>query len=217
MNMVKTDMGAYYAARANDYEEIYDKPERQEELALLREKVCEALHGHDVLEIACGTGYWTAQFAPAAASVLATDINPEMIAVARAKGLPADKVRFALADAFDLDVEGKYSACFAGFLWSHVKRQEQSGFLEHLREKLGKDTLLVLLDNSYVEGSNTPIARTDAEGNTYQIRRLPNGDRHEVLKNFPTDSALRKKLAASVKEIRIVRLEHYWMLTGRLK
>lgn len=217
MNMVKTDMGAYYAARASDYEEIYDKPERQAELALLREKVRETLRGHDVLEIACGTGYWTAQLAPAVASVLATDINPDMIAVAQAKGLPADKVRFALADAFDLDVEGKYSACFAGFLWSHVKRQEQAGFLEHLREKLGKDSLLVLLDNSYVEGSNTPIARTDSEWNTYQIRRLPNGDRYEVLKNFPTDSALRKKLAASVKEIRIVRLEHYWMLTGRLK
>ena len=217
MNTVKTDMGAYYAARASHYEEIYDKPERQDELALLREKVCDTLRGHDVLEIACGTGYWTAQYAAAAASVLATDINPEVIAVARARGLPADKVQFALGNAFALDVDGKYSACFAGFLWSHVKRQEQAGFLEHLREKLGKDTLLVLIDNSYVEGSNTPIARTDPEGNTYQIRRLPNGERYEVLKNFPTDSALRKKLAAAVKDIRIVRLEHYWMLTGRLK
>ena len=217
MNTVKTDMAAYYAARASHYEEIYDKPERQAELALLREKVRETLHGHHVLEIACGTGYWTAQFAPAAASVLATDINPEVIAVARAKGLPADKVQFALADAFEVDVDRKYSACFAGFLWSHVKRQEQAGFLAHLREKLGKDTLLVLIDNSYVEGSNTPIARTDLEGNTYQIRRLPNGERYEVLKNFPTDSALRKKLAGAVTEIRILRLEHYWMLTGRLK
>jgi SAM-dependent methyltransferase len=217
MNMVKTDMAAYYAARASHYEEIYDKPERQEELVLLQEKVRDTLRGHDVLEIGCGTGYWTAQFAPEAASVLATDINPEVLAVARGKGLPADKVQFALGNAFELNVGGKYSACFAGFLWSHVKRQEQAGFLEHLREKLGKDTLLVLIDNSYVEGSNTPIARTDLEGNTYQIRRLPNGERYEVLKNFPTDSALRKKLARAVKEIRIVRLEHYWMLTGRLK
>ena len=217
MNMVKTDMAAYYAARASHYEEIYDKPERKAELALLHEKVRAALHGHDVLEIACGTGYWTAQFASEAASVLATDINPEVLAVAQRKGLPADKVQFALADAFEVDVDRKYSACFAGFLWSHVKRQEQAGFLAHLREKLGKDTLLVLIDNSYVEGSNTPIARTDLEGNTYQIRRLPNGERYEVLKNFPTDSALRKKLAGAVTEIRILRLEHYWMLTGRLK
>jgi SAM-dependent methyltransferase len=217
MNMVKTDMVAYYAARARNYEEIYNKPERQVELALLHEKVRELLHGHQVLELACGTGYWTAQFAAGAALVSATDINPEMLAVARAKGLPADKVRFALGNAFELEVDAKYSACFAGFLWSHVKRQEQAGFLAHLREKLGKDTLLVLIDNSYVEGSNTPIARTDLEGNTYQIRRLPNGDRYEVLKNFPTDSALRKKLAGAVTEIRILRLEHYWMLTGRLR
>jgi SAM-dependent methyltransferase len=217
MNPIKTDMVAYYAQRASYYEEIYDKPERQAELAWLSDKVRDTLRDHDVLEIACGTGYWTARFAAEAASVLATDINPEVIAVARAKNLPADKVKFALANAFDLTVQGTYSACFAGFLWSHIKRQEQEGFLAQLRRKLGKDTLLVLLDNAYVEDSNTPIARTDLEGNTYQIRRLANGDRYEVLKNFPTDSALRKKLAGTVKEIRIVRLEHYWILTGRLK
>jgi len=108
MNMVKTDMAAYYAARASHYEEIYDKPERQAELALLHEKVRDTLRGHDVLELACGTGYWTAQFAPAAASVLATDISPEVLAVARAKGLPVDQVRFALGNAFALDLEGKY-------------------------------------------------------------------------------------------------------------
>ncbi len=73
------------------------------------------------------------------------------------------------------------------------------------------------MDNTYVEGINTTIARTDLEGNTHQIRTLPDGSRQEVLKNFPTDSALRKKFAASAKEIRVVRLEHYWMLTCRLK
>lgn len=213
-----SDSAAYYARRAGTYEqEVYGRPERQADLALLRERVREALRNHRVLEVACGTGYWTAQLAQSAASVLATDINPEMLEAAQAKGLPVDKARFALADALDLQVEGMFSACFAGFWWSHVKRQDQAGFLEQLRAKLGKDTLLVLLDNVYVEGSNTPVARTDLDGNTYQIRTLSDGERYEVLKNFPTDSALRKKMGAAVKDIRIVRLEHYWMLTCRLK
>jgi SAM-dependent methyltransferase len=211
------DLAAYYAKRAGSYEDVYRKPERQADLAILHERVPEALRGQRVLEIACGTGYWTGRIADSAAAVLATDINPEVIEIARAKGLPADKVEFALADAFDLQLDGAFSACFAGFWWSHVKRQDQAGFLARLREKLGKDALLVMLDNVYVEGGSTPIARTDPQGNTYQIRTLPDGERHEVLKNFPSDSALRKKLGAAVKDIRILRLEHYWMLTGRLK
>ena len=75
----------------------------------------------------------------------------------------------------------------------------------------------MLLDNTYVEGSSTSIARTDAEGNTYQIRTAPDGQRYEVIKNFPSDSTLRKKIGSSVREIRIARLEYYWMLTCRLK
>ncbi len=173
--------------------------------------------GHTVLELACGSGYWTEQLAQSAERVLATDINQAMLDIARAKELDTDVVEFAEADANDLQIDGEFTCCFAGFFWSHVLRAEQSGFLEQLRKKLGKDTLLVMLDNVYVDGSSTVIARTDLEGNTFQIRTLANGERHEVLKNFPTDSALRKKLAPSVRDIRILRLEHYWLLTGRLK
>ena len=82
---------------------------------------------------------------------------------------------------------------------------------------MGKDGLLVMIDNTYVEGSNTPIARTDLDGNTYQIRRLDNGERYEVLKNFPTDSTLRKKLGTVLRDIRVLRLEYYWMLSGKFK
>jgi SAM-dependent methyltransferase len=214
---VKTDLAEYYARRAAEYETIYARPERQADLAALRERLRSLIQGQRVLEIACGTGYWTAQIADAAESVLATDIGTEVIAVAQAKSLPADKVRFALADAFDIAPSGDFTACLAGFWWSHVKREEQGAFLQKLRAAIGKDGLLVMMDNTYVEGGSTPIARTDAHGNTYQIRRLANGDRYEVLKNFPSDSALRKSVAASLRDIRILRLEHFWLLSGKFK
>jgi SAM-dependent methyltransferase len=217
MNTEGNELAAYYAKCVGTCEQVYDKPERQADLVALKEKVRDALRGHDVLELACGTGYWTAELAQSAASVLATDINQVMIEAAQTKNLPIETVKFAVADAFNLQVEGTFSACFAGFWWSHVRRQDQPAFLEQLRTKLGKDTYLVLIDNVYAEGSSTSIARTDLDGNTYQIRKLDDGTRHEVLKNFPTDSALRKRMAESVKDIRIFRLEHYWMLTGRLK
>jgi SAM-dependent methyltransferase len=218
MNQDPDDLAAYYAARAGTYEqEVYGRPERQADLAVLKERVRETVRDQRVLEIACGTGYWTGLLAQSAAAVLATEINPAMIEVAQAKALPVDKVGFALADAFDLQIEGTFPVCFAAFWWSHVKRQDQADFLAQLRSQLGKDTLLILIDDVYVEADNEPIARTDLEGNTYQIHTLANGGRHEVLKNFPTDSALRKKMGPHVKDIRIARLEHYWMLTGRLK
>ncbi|MFC3109000.1 class I SAM-dependent methyltransferase [Undibacterium arcticum] len=216
----QADLAHYYAQRAQSYESVYDKPERQADLAQLRQQVAETMRGHDVLELACGTGYWTAQFAASANSVLATDISPELLDIAKAKHLPADKVQFALADVFHLPSDFSqrgFSACFAGFWWSHLKRQDQAGFLADLRAKLGAGSLLVMIDNCYVEGSSSPIARTDLEGNTYQLRSLQDGRRIEVVKNFPSDSTLRKKLGPAVRDIRILRMEYFWMLSCRLK
>ena len=42
-------------------------------------------------------------------------------------------------------------------------------------------------------------------------------ERFELPKNYPADSALRKRLGGDVREIRIERLTYYWMLTCRLK
>lgn len=216
--MITEQLALYYAQVAADYDRVYALPERQDDLDELHELVAGLLDGHRVLEIACGTGYWTETIAQTAASVYATDINPAMLAQAQARGLDADVVSFGELDAFDLPAgAGQYTACFAAGWWSHVKREQQERYLNQLRAKLGKDTLLVLLDSSYVDGSSTVIARTDPEGNTYQIRNAPDGERYEVLKNFPSDSALRKKLAPSVREIRIERLEYYYLLSCRLK
>ena len=216
-NMITDQLAQYYANIAEEYERVYDKPERQEDLEDLREKVADALAGHTVLELACGSGYWTEVIAETADSVLATDINEEMLALARERELP-DNVTFARADAFNLpDDLGTFTAVFAGFWWSHVKKEDQEKYLKQLRAKLGKDVLLVLIDNSYVDGSSTVIARTDLEGNTFQFRTATSGERYEVLKNFPNDSHLRKTFANAAREIRMKRLEYYWFLSCRLK
>ncbi|UTY55716.1 class I SAM-dependent methyltransferase [Massilia sp. erpn] len=214
--MTQETFSQYYAQRAATFDSVYDKPERQADLARLHGRLGELLAGHKVLEIACGTGYWTETIAKTAASVHATDVNPAMLEYAQKRSLP--NTSLALADAWELaPAVGQYTAVFAGFLWSHIRREEQERFLAQLRAKLGKDVLLVVMDNCYVDGSSTVIARTDADGNTFQLRTSPTGERFEVLKNFPTDSYLRKKLAHAVREIRIERLPYYWLLTARLK
>jgi demethylmenaquinone methyltransferase/2-methoxy-6-polyprenyl-1,4-benzoquinol methylase len=73
------------------------------------------------------------------------------------------------------------------------------------------------MDNRFVPGSNTPIVRTDAEGNTYQLRKLENGDEHEVLKNFPSKKEVREIIADLAAEIYWTELQYYWFLTYKLK
>ena len=216
--MITEQSAQFYAKSAQEHDKVYDKPERQHDLAQLRTHVANALRGHVVLELACGTGYWTNIIAASADSVVATDINPEMLALAVSRGLPAGKVKFRVADAWNLpDDLGSFTAVFIGFWWSHVKRELQEKFLAHVRSKVGKDVVIVLADDAYVEGSSPTVARTDLEGNTYQILAAPDGERYEIPKTYPSDSSLRKKLASSVRELKIVRLEYYWMLTARLK
>jgi SAM-dependent methyltransferase len=212
-------MTKYYAQRAGVYEAVYQKPERQVSLQEMQQRVCDALKDKHVLELACGTGYWTERYAPVAAAVLATDINQSMVDVAQGKSYPADRVQFALADTFALPAvtNGQYSACFAGFLWSHIKREEQADVLAQFSKASGKGSLLVLIDNNYVEGKSSTIARTDLEGNTYQLRMQEDGSRVEVVKNFPTDSFLRKRIGLAARDIRIFRNEYFWMLTCVLK
>jgi SAM-dependent methyltransferase len=216
--MITEQSAQFYAKSASNHDRIYDRPERQDDLADMREHVADVLRGHTVLELACGTGYWTRLLAEVADHVVATDINPEMIAMAQLRKLPGDKVTLRVADAYDLPGDlGDFTAVFIGFWWSHVRRDQQEKLLAQVKAKYGNDLLVVLLDDAYVEGSSETVARTDLEGNTYQIRTAPDGERYEIPKSYPSDSALRKKLASSVREIKIVRLEYYWLLSCRLK
>jgi ubiquinone/menaquinone biosynthesis C-methylase UbiE len=208
----------YYAKMAEHYDAVYDTPGREDDLDELCDAVAEALEGHIVLELACGTGFWTEIAAESALSIVATDINENLIELARTRDLPEDQVAFRVADAYNLpDDLGEFTAILAGFWWSHVPRANQEKLLAHWRARFGKDILLVLVDDSYAEGVSPTVARTDLDGNTYQIMTAPDGQRYEVMKNYPADSNLRKKFAGSAREVRVERMEYFWMLRCRLK
>src|SRR5919109_4178747 len=96
------ELEAYYAKRAAEYEKIFQKPERQADLARLRHDIPALFRDERVLEIACGTGYWTPLIAAQAESVLATDYNEETLVIARSKRYPKGNVRFERADAYAL-------------------------------------------------------------------------------------------------------------------
>jgi demethylmenaquinone methyltransferase/2-methoxy-6-polyprenyl-1,4-benzoquinol methylase len=72
------------------------------------------------------------------------------------------------------------------------------------------------MDNSFVEGSSTPISRTDEHGNTYQIRQLADGSRHEILKTFPRELDLRTSLGPWARDVEFVPLTYYWLCRYRV-
>jgi len=208
----------YYRRRAGEYEAIYAKPERQRDLRLLEARVAERLAGRRVLEVACGTGYWTLIAARTAASIVATDAAEEPMRIARSKNYGRTPVRFQLSDAYALDERlGRFDAALAFFWWSHVPLGRIAEFLSSLHARLDPGARVLLMDNTYVDGSSTPIAERDAEGNTYQLRPLADGTQNRVLKNFTTEADLRAHLASHARELHYRALEYYWLLEYTLR
>jgi len=216
--MTAADLVEYYRRRAGEYEAIYAKPERQADLARLRQIVPERLRAGRVLEIACGTGYWTEIMARTAASIVATDIAEEPLRLAREKSFPQGRVQCRIADAYELQSGlGSFNAAFAGFWWSHVPHGRLAAFLGSLHARLEAGARVLLIDNRYVEGSSTPLCGRDADGNTYQLRRLADGSETRLLKNFPSEDELLGSLSPHAAAFSYQALDYYWLVEYRLK
>jgi SAM-dependent methyltransferase len=237
---ITESMRDYYAQRAAYYERVYFKPERQDDLRAIEAWLPAQFAGRRVLEIACGTGWWTQHGARDALSWLATDLNPETLAVARSKPMPPS-VRLARLDAYTFaelheltlgaaaapgaapfdaaGAEGRrpFDAAFAGCWWSHVPLARLPGWLNLLHGQLQSGARVVMLDNRFVPTSSTPLSRRDEAGNTYQQRPLDDGSTHEVLKNFPTPEEALALLGPRAQDAQWVAYPHYWVLSYTLK
>ena len=206
----------YYHKRLTEYEAIYAKPERQADLQKLVAQLQADVAHCSVLELACGTGWWTERLASHAASWTATDADPgalDIIGHKSIRGVTGTRI----LNAYQPDVSTQVDCVFAAHWYSHLKFEECQQFFKSVAQCLKPGGRLIMLDNQYVLGSSTPISRTDADGNTYQTRPLKDGSSHEVLKNFPTHAQL---LAASQPDFQpqpfasdlTLNIAHYWYL-----
>jgi SAM-dependent methyltransferase len=212
--MTADDMRQYYARRAQEYERIYERPERQAELTRLKRAIEETFAGCHVLDIACGTGYFSQCAAHRALSLSGIDANEETLAIARAKQMP--NARFDIGDAYAIPrSDRRYGGGLITFWWSHVPRQRLAEFLAGVQGALAPGAPVLVVDNLYVQGNSTPVSHTDPEGNTYQERRLRSGERYEVMKNFPASAELEAWGARFGTEVAVTSLTYFWMLQYR--
>ena len=217
MTHSSAELHAYYASRAPYYDAVYLKAERREDIAFLSRHLPERLAGKEVIEVACGTGYWTQHIAPAVSRMVATDGTAEPLEFARLRP-GAEKVVFEQADAYALPADlGQFSAAFAGLWFSHIPVAARVPFLHGLHERMRPGARILFIDNNEVQLRDFPIAETDGDGNTYQHRKLRDGSMHRVLKNFPSESELRALLSPFASSITFRSLQNFWLAEYALR
>ena len=211
MKQKNTDLTSYYAKRAAEYDAIYLKPERQADLKAAASILKDIFRGKEVLEIACGTGYWTQFLAQSAVRIQATDINESVLEIARSRHYALDNLRFDAIDLYEIEPEMPTESLFGGFIWSHIKAEELQRFINQVNSLVRPGGTVVFMDNRFVEGSSTPISERDAQGNTYQQRLLKDGTPFMVLKNFPERQDLETALADKAVNIQYIPLQYFWI------
>lgn len=208
---MQSDLVTYYRDRANEYEKIYSKPERQPDIEDLSRFIQHIFHKKEVLEIACGTGFWTERISKTATKILATDINKNVIEIARKKEYKSE-IAFLVADIFNLPANVTSECLFGGFIWSHIKLQELELFLNTVNKLVKPGGTVIFADNNYVEGSNHPLTEQDAQGNSYQARSLENGSQYKILKNFPTENFVRSTLKEIASNVTFINFKYFWLV-----
>jgi SAM-dependent methyltransferase len=205
----------YYDRRAAEYEEIYvpRDVDHGRELGVLARALRESLSGRRVLEVACGTGYWTGALSHAAREVVAIDASLPMLAEAREKGFPPH-VRFLHGDAYDLASAGEgFDGALAMFWLSHVPRRRLGDFLGALHARLVPGARVFFGDNVYIPGLGGQFSGPDENGDTFKLRALADGSRHRVVKNYFTEDQLRELFAPRADELVLWRARYFWSAT----
>jgi len=210
-------MEEYYRERASEYDRFYHVPERQDDLARLKEWLITRVRGRTILEVAAGTGYWTEVAAGVAEAIVAIDINREMLELAAKRPL-GPHVTLLTADAFALpEFAVTFDAGMAHLWWSHVERQRRQQFLTRFVAHLKPQTLLLMIDQNYVDGLSTPVSRQDEWGNQYTLRTLAGGTTFEIVKNYPRPGELQQGLESLCDDIDITQFTHFWALAARVR
>ncbi len=212
-------MQDYYNRRAQEYEQIYHRndPSRQAELDMLSRAMCSALSGLDVLEVACGTGFWTERVASSVSRILATDASEETLEIASGKSLPPG-VQFALANAYDLGAVGTgFTGGLANFWFSHVPKDRVSDFLTGFHARLQPGAHVFMADNCYQEGVGGDLVTIPGQADSYKRRLLADGSEHMVLKNYYSAEELSGIFSRYSDNLQVNVGTHYWWLTYELR
>jgi len=143
--------------------------------------------GGDVLEIACGTGVWTALLADQATTLTAVDAAPEMIEIARER---APDATYVSADILGWRPPRRYDVVFFGFWLSHVPAERFADFWALVGESLVDGGRAVFVDEHV-----SAAGKEQWLGDEVVERSLSDGSRHRIVKAYLDPPELTARLA----------------------
>jgi len=204
---VLADQVAYYRRGAGEYDVAAYGEDVAAARAFIARLVAEMRPTGSVLEIACGTGLWTAALAEWADTVTAIDAAPEMVAIARDRVRPGN-VSFAVADVFSWDPAARFDVIFFSAWLSHVPASWFGRFWELLRGLLAGGGRVLFVDEhvdergkeAYVAGQEEVVERRLADGSTFR-----------VIKNFVEPAELELRLRRMGWDCVIRRASSRWV------
>lgn len=203
------EVAEYYHAIAPQYHKRlgYDKEDYAAASGAFRDLLSTMFSGRDVLELACGTGYWTRIAAKTAKSVLATDLNHSMITQAEKLSSEDDNIEFKVADAFSPEnIPGQFSGAFSVLWWCHIPKQGIKNFLSALHNKLKPGSNILFI--CQLEDLDAENHELDSDGNIIAIRKADSRV-YRIVKNVPSEKDIRELLSPVARDIQYSRYSDY--------
>jgi len=203
----------YYDDTALDYDKMYARRDSawRRELEALADAMTIAMADRRVLEIACGTGFWTEIVAKVARHIVAVDSSEKMLAVARKRKPRSDNVEYFHGDAYALSaVAGIFDAGLANFWFSHVPKSRIDEFLKGLHSRLEKPAVVFMSDNVYVPGIGGQLFTEPGSEDTFKLRERADGSKYEVLKNYYNGDILRRLLRHGTSDLEVHEGKYFW-------
>ncbi|MCK5125963.1 MAG: class I SAM-dependent methyltransferase [candidate division Zixibacteria bacterium] len=209
----------YYKKRAMEYDKIYfrDDPVRQGELTYLYNLSKRILNDRNVLDIACGTGFWTRILSETASSIIGVDINEATLEVARNKkyDCPTD---YRTGDVLSLNnLPENLDGLLATFVISHVKREDLASLREKIKKTLKPGCPAFFCDNNLICELKPELIPDPKSVNTYKVRELENGDEYTILKNYFEPDELREIFSSWGKINDFYFEKYYWAVSLSLE
>ncbi|HSW97921.1 MAG TPA: class I SAM-dependent methyltransferase [Candidatus Saccharimonadales bacterium] len=211
----KTTLAEYYNKKAHEYEEVYNKQDKKRlgEQELIKKYISESFLNRNVLELACGTGYWTKSLITVAQKVIAIDQSPEMLTIASKRYASKPNINFLQGDAYNPPISfPKFNGCMANFLFSHIPKKDIPKFLQTLHTRLDKNAFIFFVDSNYQEGIGGKLVKRIGKKDTWKKRKLNNGEEYDVLKNYYTQKELEEIFGKYSKKLLVQYLTNFWVV-----
>ncbi|PIE51150.1 hypothetical protein CSA37_13400 [Candidatus Fermentibacteria bacterium] len=186
------EVAEYYRSLAPVYHSRsrYPKTFSEADTGTLEKRIVKLFEGRRVLEIACGTGYWTSHAARSAKSVLATDLNKEMLREAENYCRGSSNVTFRESDAYTLEgIPEGFTGAFSVLWWCHMPCNMVSVFLKTLHKKLEPGSKVI--HACQLKDMDTAYHLPDGQGNIIAERKLKNRA-YRIVKNVPDEERIRE-------------------------